>query len=79
MVKKVVAGVCLCFVFIMFACASLAAQGPQIAIVQRSLINCLYGDGKTCRLNTLHEFPTNVPDAQQVFAAELSKLWKQSL
>jgi hypothetical protein len=31
-------GVCFCFVFITFACASLAAQGPQIAIVQRSPI-----------------------------------------
>jgi len=38
MIKKVVPGVCLCLVFMTFACASLAAQGPQIAIVQRSPI-----------------------------------------
>lgn len=38
MIKKVVPGVCFCFVFITFVCASLAAQGPQIAIVQRSPI-----------------------------------------
>ena len=38
MIKKVVPGVCLCLVFMTFACASLAAQGPQIAIVQPSPI-----------------------------------------
>ncbi len=38
MVKKVVPGVSSCFMFITFVCAGLAAQSPQIAIVQRSPI-----------------------------------------
>jgi hypothetical protein len=38
MIKNVVPGVCFCFVFITFVCASRAAQGLQIAIVQRSPI-----------------------------------------
>jgi len=38
MVKKVIPDICLCLVFIIFACASLAAQAPQIAIAQRSPI-----------------------------------------
>jgi hypothetical protein len=53
MVKKVVPGVCLCFVFIMFACASLAAQGPQIAIVQPSPI-VESANGPEKGLTTIH-------------------------
>lgn len=38
MIKKLVPGVCFCFMFITFVCATLAAQGPQITIVPRSPI-----------------------------------------
>ncbi len=67
MVKKVVAGVCLCFVFIMFACASLAAQGPQIAIVQRSPI-VEPANGPEKGLTKIH---SNLGSA--------SKLWRRQL
>ncbi len=38
MVRKVTPGVCCCLAFIAFACASLAAQVPQIVITQESPI-----------------------------------------
>jgi hypothetical protein len=36
MIRKTIPGVCLCLAFVAFACASLAAQVPQIVLTQRS-------------------------------------------
>lgn len=38
MVKKVAPGFCFCLAFVTLACASLAAQAPQIALSQRSQV-----------------------------------------